>query len=93
MLEKDLLRSFPHHQQSLLSYFKLCLNMSQVLPSTPYLINWNELNSLLQANSNPKVAEIVKYLQDLMSKEIKVGVLNANLRKIFCSEKNTDLML
>ncbi len=28
-----------------------------------------------------------------MSKEVKVGALNSNLRKLFSSEKNADLMM
>lgn len=76
-----------------MSYFKLCLNLSQIDPSTPYFINWKELDNLIQASSNPKVLEIVKYLRESMGKEAKVGTLSANLRKIFSSEKNADLMI
>lgn len=88
-----MLKRAPRYEVSLLSYFKLCLNLSQIDSSTPYFINWNELENLLQASLNPRVSEIAKYLRESMGKEGKVGTLSANLRKIFSSEKNADLMI
>ena len=60
---KDLLKRVPCHQQSLLSYLKLCLNLAQNDASAPYFINWGELDSSLLANSNAKVVELAKYLK------------------------------
>ena len=48
---------------------------------------------MLLSNSNAKVLELAKYLKELRSKEVKVGHLSSNLRKIFSSEKNADLMM
>lgn len=93
IFSKEFLKYIPKHQQNLLNYFKLCFNLSQLDLSTPYFINWKDINNLLQANSNVKVAELAKYLQELMSKEVKVGALSSNLRKLFSSEKNADLMM
>ena len=90
---KELLQVTPRYQESLLNFFKLCISLTENDSSTPYFINWEPLDNLLVANSNAKVGELAKYLKELRTKEVKVGAISSNMRKIFSSEKNADLMM
>ena len=45
------------------------------------------------SNSNAKVGELAKYLKEMKTKEVKVGHISANMRKLFSSEKNSDMMI
>lgn len=92
-VSKELLKITPKYQESLLFYLKMCFNMSEIDVSSPHYINWNQVNDLVLANSNPKAQEIANYLKDIMNTKARVGSLNPHFVRLFAVDRNADMLL
>jgi carbamate kinase len=80
---KEALQIIPKNQASLLNFIKLCINATEIDSASYNLINFSELQKMVENSLNPKVSQMFKYLKEIKNKEVKIGSLSESATKMF----------